>query len=740
MHFAYPFPWWAVVLVVAAAAGLASLSYVRPLVPLSAGRRATLGTLRGLTLLLLALCLFRPVWLLPPRTARDAIVPILVDASRSMRLTDGESQSRLQRARAIVRDRLQPLLAGEFQTKVFSFGDRLETADVDRLAPDEPASNLSAALAAVRARFRGQRVAGIVVLSDGGVTGSGPVASRDPGAAPVYTISLGTSRGLRDRAVVGLSAGEARLEDSTVDLSVSAVSRGFGREPFELRVLADGRPVETRRVVPAADGAPVQETFTVSPDAKTPTVYTVEIPGDPDEPVTENNRRAVLVPPAGRKRRILLVEGAPGFEHSSLLRALSLDPGLAIDVVVRKGQDAGGRGTFLIQASPTRAPALRDGYPSTAGELDAYDAIILANTTADEFTHPQMEMTSDFVSRRGGGLLMFGGRSFVHHSFLGTPIDAALPLELNGRQGGVTLTGLTGERLDANKVVPTADGLRHPVMRLGRTAARTRARWAALPALAATAVLGAPRPGARVLAVTSAPGGTILPVVAVQRYGRGRSMVFAGEASWRWRMLMPSTDRTYEIFWRQVVRWLAAEAPDPVTVTAPAELEPGDRVPVDVTVRNAAYEPVGQASIRATVIGPGGTTTVLRETPADPAEGRYRALVGLDRPGLYEVTAEATHGGMPLGQATRWLLVGGLDREFADPRIDEEELRRLAVASGGRYLSGPALGRLPGLLAAGEPVAVVRGQRDLWDTPWVILALIALLSVEWGVRRRWGLR
>ena len=52
----------------------------------------------------------------------------------------------------------------------------------------------------------------------------------------------------------------------------------------------------------------------------------------------------------------------------------------------------------------------------------------------------------------------------------------------------------------------------------------------------------APRPGAQVLAVALTAGGTPQPLIAAQRYGQGRSMVFAGEASWRWRMMRPATD------------------------------------------------------------------------------------------------------------------------------------------------------------------------------------------------------
>ena len=136
------------------------------------------------------------------------------------------------------------------------------------------------------------------------------------GGPPVFAVGFGSPDSLRDREVTGITAGEQRLDQATVDLRVSAMASGFGRAPFVLRVLANGREIETRRVVPPADGAPIDEVFTVAPEATVPTVYTAEIPADPSESIAENNARSVLVNPAGRRRRLLMIEGAPGFEHT----------------------------------------------------------------------------------------------------------------------------------------------------------------------------------------------------------------------------------------------------------------------------------------------------------------------------------------------------------------------------------------------------------------------------------------
>src|SRR5262249_29630221 len=156
-------------------------------------------------------------------------------------------------------------------------------------------------------------------------------------------------------------------------------------------------------------------------------------------------------------------------------------------------------------------------------------------------------------------------------------------------------------------------------------------------------------PGATVLALTTAPGGGTFPVVAIQPYGRGRSMVFAGEASWRWKMLVPSADRSYEFFWRQTARWLSSDAPDPVAIAAPESSEPGDSVAIEVAARDAAFAPVPDATINATVTLPGGVTEAMKLRRVDATSGRFSAVLGAAQPGLYRLHADAKRAATPLG-------------------------------------------------------------------------------------------
>jgi len=736
VRFAVALPWWGYVLAFAAAVVCAWLAYARVTVELSRRQRVLLTTLRTVTLLLIVIFLLRPVTFVQASGAGDSIIAILVDVSRSMKLPHA-SAARIDRAREVVQ-LLQKQVAADFRTELYTFGESLARGDVEQLTAEARRSDLSGALAALAERYRGQRLAGVVLLSDGGDTATEEAGTSGRGNVPVFTVGFGDPAVSRDRELINLTAGEPTLADSSVDLSVSATSVGFGTRAIELRLSANGRPIETRHVVPSGDGVPIHEVFTVSPALDTPTLYAVEIPTADGEIVSENNVRRVLVPAQRRQRRVLVVEGAPGFEHTFLKRALGHDQSLTVDSVVRKGQNDEGRDTFFIQAASSRAGALASGYPTRRSELFVYDAIIFGNIAGDFFSRDQLEMTAEFVGVRGGGLLVLGARSFERAGLVGTPIEEVLPLDLTDRRASVART-TAGTAPAANTLSLTSDGVSHPATRLAVTADENRKRWSHLPPLASVSPVGSPRPGAQVLAVTRGSGGDLRPLIVTQRYGLGRSMVFAGEASWRWRMMLPASDTTHTLIWRQLARWLAAGAADPIEIPATSVSLPGTTESVSVLVRNEEFKPIGDAEASIRVKEPGGQERTIPAALADPREGRYAAAVRFDQAGVYTISADVRRRGQSVGSASRALLVGGSDVELSEPRLNDAVLRRIAETTGGQYVAAEQAFTLPALLRQSDRVSRPMEMRDLWHTGWSLSAIVVLLAIEWLVRRRVGL-
>jgi hypothetical protein len=289
-------------------------------------------------------------------------------------------------------------------------------------------------------------------------------------------------------------------------------------------------------------------------------------------------------------------------------------------------------------------------------------------------------------------------------------------------------------------VAVTAAGQEHPIMQLGADPAGNDKRWAAVPALAAISPLGGAKPGASVLAVTGGPGGTPRALIAVQRFGDGRSMVFTGEASWRWRMLLPSSDQSYERFWRQAVRWLAQSAPEPVTLTLPPTPAPGDAIPVQIAARDRAYAMRADAIVNLSVTSPSGRVESVRADPWPAQGGQFRAAVRANEPGIYRVSVDARQGQTQLGSSIGTMLVGGVDPEMTDPRLNADTLQRVARASGGAVLEAGDTRGLLDRLNAVAPAALLALRQDLWHTGWSFAILAGLLVAEWLTRRKWGLR
>lgn len=736
MRLAAGVPLWILPIVAAAIIALAIRTYAG--LALSRRRRRVLVTLRALALGALAIFLLRPVVVrqLPPA---GKAVPVLIDASRSMGIGAGET-TRFERAVALATGPLAAALKG-YRLELLEF--RNEVGPLDRTrGPSGDSSDLSGALGAVRDRYRGRSVPGVVLLSDGVDTGE-PDAAGVPADLPVFPVAMGQDAPLRDQEVLSVELDPEALPGSSVELNATVVAYGYGREPIDVRLLASGRPIDLRRVHPAADGLPVRLTFELPPATQEPVLYTVDVPARPDEAVSHNNSRQALMQAIGRRRRVLFLQGAPGYEHGFLSRAWATDPYLDVDIVVRKGQNDRGEPTFYVQAASDRAARIASGLPIDRAVLFAYDAVVLGNATRDLLTQPQLDALDAFVSQRGGGLLVLGGRSFAPEGLGAGPLGAMLPVMPGHGVIDAARAALRNET--ANKLALTSDGERHPMLRLATTSADSERRWADAPALGGVAPVGALRPGAQMLAATTA-GGVTRPLIAVQRYGDGRSMVFAGEASWRWKMQRPAADHLYEMFWRQAARWLSAPSPDPVVVDTDPDIRPDAPSTLGVIVRDERFEPVGDASVEIVVRDDRGRDDTMTAALSDPARGRYTAVWQPPGRGFYHVTARVKGSGGATATraatitASRDLLSGAADLETADPATHEDVLARIAERSGGRLGRAGDLDGLVGALRRRAESSPTVSVRELWHGPWTFALIVALVGGEWALRRRWGLR
>jgi uncharacterized membrane protein len=688
----------------------------------------------------LLFCLFRPSLILKAAVPQQNFLGVLIDDSRSMTIADRDGQPRTQFVQEQLADPKLPLmqaLSQRFAIRYFRF-----SSSADRLASpadlkyEGTASRLGPALERARDELAGLPLAGLVLVTDGADTSQGTLdedlASLKARSIPVFPVGLGQERFQRDIQITRVETPRTTLKGTSLSVDVVLSQTGYGGSSVPLQVEDEGRIVSSQQVTLPRDGeaATVRVTFTAK-DAGA-RLFRFRVPPQNAEQVTQNNTRDALVEVSDKREKVLYMEGEPRYEVKFIRRAVEDDENIQVVILQRTAEEKYMR---LDVGSPDE---LIGGFPKTREELFSYRAIILGSVEAASFSPDQLRMLADFVSKRGGGLMMIGGRrAFVEGGWAGTPVAEVLPVELEGAAG----RGNQPEALWVS-VRPTRAGSTYPVTQLADSAQASTTRWNDLPKLTTVNPVTRTKPGATVLLTGTDDRGTDHVVLAYQRYGRGKSLAFPIQDSYIWKMdaTIPVTDMTHSTFWRRLVRWLVDGVPDHVALTTQIDrVEPGETLNLMAEVVDPAFVEVNDAHVVATVKSPSGKTTEVPLQWTVTRDGEYKSTFVPEEPGLYEVGVTALRGDQTLGTNTIHVRASAGDSEYFDAAMRSTLLRRIAEETGGVFFTPANAAKLPEAISySGRGVTVVE-ERDLWDMPIVLLIILGFIATEWGFRRKLGL-
>jgi hypothetical protein len=259
-----------------------------------------------------------------------------------------------------------------------------------------------------------------------------------------------------------------------------------------------------------------------------------------------------------------------------------------------------------------------------------------------------------------------------------------------------------------------------------------------LPYLADYQNPGTLKAGAVVLAESVTNKGR-LPLWITQNYGRGRTAVLATSGTWRWQMAQPLEDKSHEVFWQQLSRWLVGATPGRVVALLPRTVFSDEqRIPLRAEVRNRQFLPLADGSVEARISGPDGVAATVPLQPDPVTPGVYLGEWGAEKPGSYLVEMYATRAGEEVGRDTISFRREDGVTEAYHTQQDRETLERLSAQTGGRYWTPQNVSRLPDEITYSEAGITTREVKDLWNIPLVFLLLALLRGGEWMLRRKWG--
>jgi hypothetical protein len=589
------------------------------LIGLAAVSRGAVAAIRAAALALVLLALTNPSLVQEDREKVKDVVAVVIDRSTSQTLGD----------RAALTEKVR----GELQRRLGALPD-VETRFVDALDSEgDEGTNLFAALSNALADVPPDRLAGVVMVTDGVVHDIPATAANLGFRAPLHALITGRPNE-RDRQIKLMEAPRFGIVGRDQTIRAQVMERG-GTGTALVTVRRDGQPVIRREVRTDTPFA-----LTVRIDHGGPNVVEIEAEALPNELTTANNRAVVTIEGIREKLRVLLVSGEPHAGERTWRNLLKSDA--SVD---------------LVHFTILRPPEKQDGTPINELSLIAFPTRELFQQKIKEFDliifdryANQSVLPSTYFDnivryvREGGAVLLAAGPEFASGSSLArTRLSAIIPGTPDGR--------IIEEPYKARV---TDMGNRHPVTRELPGSEATPPAWGEWLRL-----VGANVPSGSTLM----NGANDLPLLVLRREDKGRVALLLSDHAWLWARGYREGGPHLDLL-RRLAHWLMKE---------PGLEEEALRATVAGREIRIERQTMGEDPGPVTVTGPSGAERSVAVRDEKP--GLYAAQLQSRELGLHSIRS---------GDLVAFVSVGPANpRELADVFSDTERLRPIAEATGG---------------------------------------------------------
>ncbi len=580
------------------------------------------ATIRALALGLIVLALANPSLTREDRQPLTSVAVVVVDKSPSQDFGDRRQQT--EQARAAIVERLRHIP-----------GLEVRVTEAGQADGETDGTRLFSALGATLSDVPPDRVAGVIMLTDGRVHDVPADASALGFAAPVHALITGHNNE-RDRRVALIAAPRFGIVGQSQTITYRVEDQGANETSAEITVRRDGEVLETKTVpvgVPQTAEIPIPHG-----GANIVEIEASPLPGGELTPV--NNRAVVSIDGVRDKLRVLLVSGEPNPGERTWRNLLKSDP--SVD---------------LVHFTILRPPEKQDGTPINELSLIAFPTRELFQQKIDQFQLIIFDRYSrqgvlpmiyfDNIARYvrdGGAVLVDAGPDYASQtSIFHTPLDAILPAEPNGQ---VTEQPFHPRLTDLGK--------RHPVTRGLEGSASNPPRWSQWFRVV---------DGVNTTGTTVMQGPENKPLLILAHQGEGRVALLLSDQMWLWARGFQGGGPELDLL-RRLSHWLMKEP----------ELEE-ESLRLSVSGHNLVVRRQTMAETVADVklTSPTGATRVLKLGTVQP--GLWESSVTANELGLWRATDGKLNALINVGPAN--------PLEFAQVTSTTDVLAPIASATGG---------------------------------------------------------
>ena len=645
---------------------------------------------------------------------------ILLDSSLSMKQTDAEGQRRFDYARNLIKDNIDKDAVDIYQFSTST--NKISFEDLDSLEPNKPDTRFHKSFGHLISQYTEYSLKQIILLSDGhDFDGISPQRTADlvkNGHASIYALPIGGEGAVRDLSVLLSASQDFTFINQKVQLTADIRALGCQFSDINIELWKEGEKVATQKLT-IEDKKEYSVNFTdtnLKPGCYEYEIRTTVLDAEVDK---ENNKSVTYVNFIDKKINALLLEGEPHWDSTFLRRFLSNSKRVDLDAIVL--------------FSPEKTQTYRSNenteqlqFPTSLEELSSYDLILLGKSVDKFISKEQIALLEAYVRDHGGSVLFTRGNAFMNYEE-----NSSLQPVLWDEEG-----------FDEINVTATDEGRRLSLFRK-IDKLRREGSEASLPNLEVSRKIAAKKP----LAVSLANSEDEMdlansPAIIYRRTGRGQVMSFGVEGLWKWRFNKNYDHENdhFAAFWDQCFLWLIHNSTFMPGTEYTFRIDSnncrlGDKINFNFNIRSASN--LDKGTHKVAITSEEGTSYNLDFSNKD-SDNKHRFTTAFTPPkaGKYKAVVEA--GGKKF--ITKFIVSQDLLEE-KEVSVDKTYLQDLSRATGGRIISKEDLKDIHSLkkIDVNELPDERVKLKAAWDKIWVIYLICFFLSVDWYLRRKWGL-
>jgi len=688
----FEYPVWFIILCIALGLGYAWVLYKsKKQKEIEGNLYKVLFTFRALSVALIAFLLLAPLLRTISRTLEKPVIVFLQDNSSSV-LQNRDSSFYKNEYPELVDNFLQSLNEN-FESRIYHFGDKMK--DNDTLNFKEKQTDIDFALREVINLYANRNVGAFVLASDGIYNkGANPFYAAGMAKVPIFTVALGDTTVEKDLLIGKVSHNKIAFLNNSFPVEIRVDARKLAGKNSLLKVTKGNDIVFSKPI--SIDKNDFQESVSLQLEANQPGLqrYMVSVSEVEGEFTVKNNVRDFYIDVIDSRQKILILADAPHPDIAAIRQSIESNQNYEVEVAMASNftKSLKAYGLVILHQLPS-------GKNNAARFLDE-----IKTASIPFFSILGLQSNVMSFGNMGSGINVSGLRGNLNSDF---------QAKFNPSFGLFTISDEL--RRSLNNFPPLS------------------APYAQYRLIGNANVMLYQKIG---------QVETDSPLLLFMESDVQRSAIMVGEGLWRWRMQNFAEYQHHDQFnelTSKIIQYLTAKSDKSnLKVNVANSFFENDPILFEAEVYNESYEPINDPDVLLELTNEEGKT--FNYTFSKAGKG-YRLNAGLFPAGDFRFSASVVLSGKKT-EVKGGFTVKPVFVELLNTTADHALLYNISKASDAEMFLPKELMQLAEVIKAKDdikPISFSESRlREMINLRWIFFLILALLSIEWFIRKRNG--